>query len=56
VPEDEPGVIRRGDALSGLRIDTISRMSESCSAAGSLPPTSALMPTQFSTHVDLHRR
>jgi hypothetical protein len=40
-----PWVIRRDDARDGLRIDTISRMSASCSAAGSLSPTSAPMPT-----------
>ena len=39
-----PGVIRRDDVRDGPRIDTISRMVESCSAAGSLPPTSAAMP------------
>ena len=44
-----------GCALVGLLIDTISRVSESCSPSGSLPSTSAPMPTQFSTHVDLHR-
>jgi len=51
-----PWVIRRDDALDGPRIDTNKRYSESCSAAGSLPPTSAPMLTQFSTHVDPHRR
>ena len=55
MPEDEPGVIRRDDARDGPRIDTNNRMPEACSAAGSLPPTSAPMPTQFSTHVDPHR-
>ena len=54
--EDEPWVIRRDDARDRPRIDTISRVSEACSAAGSLSPTSAPMPTYISTGVDLHRR
>ena len=48
--------IRQDDARDGPRIDTISRMSESCSPSGSLPSTSAPMPTQFSTHAEPHRR
>ena len=51
-----PGSLRRRDALAVPRVATISRMSESCSPSGSLPLTSALLPTKFSTHVDLHRR
>jgi len=40
-----PWVIHRDDARDGPRIDTNKRMSDACSAAGSLPPTSAPMPT-----------
>ena len=36
MPEDQPGVIRRDDARDGPRIDTISRMSESCIAPTNL--------------------